>query len=717
MSAKKIAGLFLFLLAGCSGGGSSSPTASNPAGSTPVTQSPQVNVVPPSVSYSRTNITFSKGAESITIAPTNTGGAAAAWAISPALPAGLAFSTIDGRIAGTATEVTAPADYVVTATNSSGQSQATLTISVDSGVLLELGHTSYIRTLRVTPTRALSHDNQGHWVLWDVATGDIVADGDTPADDRTRVDLWGDTLAIFTANNLEIRAASDGQILSTIPTPITQWMLARDGTYVATVNSAGLSARSPTGTQLVSRSGDYSQGVVFAAPGELRVANGGAAPYAVESITVATGVSSISPPYLGEFHSWFVDGDRLVTRLSSSFWVYSKSGVQQDFKSLTAVSEVRGSGNWFWTGAAEVYAVGASATPTATYSGNTAIVFGTKLAVAGNNRVTVVDLSGSTLSSVEYSLPVNPTVYAETGASQWLVGSSQGVLVQGSSSTTPQYFALGYVSSIAGGSARVAVSLPDRTLYFNAATKALEGSIAGGQRLLEMSADGTVLASSGVIYSLPAASLLNTFTVDRWSVREMALSDAGTTYAQVRLRQASMVREVMAVTGQSIWQHTLICCASVENITPVRLSPDGNHFAVSAQAWGLDNATTVYTNGAAVTAVPGWAVGWIDDNRLLTNTYSAEDAFNGSAIYNRSGVQVTSPALPEMRHLQRVALDSIYSRESYPQGRAAGARHAIYSVTTGQATWTSAISTEPVGAVAGPYVIYLKGPRVRAERY
>jgi hypothetical protein len=65
--------------------------------------------------------------------PTIGGGPVETWSISPALPAGLSFSTTTGIITGTPTTITAAADYTVTATNDTGSTQATLNIEVVLG--------------------------------------------------------------------------------------------------------------------------------------------------------------------------------------------------------------------------------------------------------------------------------------------------------------------------------------------------------------------------------------------------------------------------------------------------------------------------------------------------------------------------------------------------------------------------------------------------------
>jgi hypothetical protein len=62
--------------------------------------------------------------------PSSTGGVVASYSVSPTLPAGLTFSTVTGEISGTPTVITAPANYTVTATNTSGMTSVTLNIEI-----------------------------------------------------------------------------------------------------------------------------------------------------------------------------------------------------------------------------------------------------------------------------------------------------------------------------------------------------------------------------------------------------------------------------------------------------------------------------------------------------------------------------------------------------------------------------------------------------------
>jgi hypothetical protein len=100
----------LVLLCGCNGNGVKAPSA---------------------LSYATGTAVYTKGVAIAPDSPTSSGGAAASYSVSPALPAGLSLSTTTGIVSGTPTVVTATGSYVVTATNSGGNTMASLTITVN----------------------------------------------------------------------------------------------------------------------------------------------------------------------------------------------------------------------------------------------------------------------------------------------------------------------------------------------------------------------------------------------------------------------------------------------------------------------------------------------------------------------------------------------------------------------------------------------------------
>lgn len=569
-------------------------TASNTGGSTTTAVAIAIDAVAPSISYGGTSFTLTVAMPAQGLTPTNSGGAAATWSIGPTLPAGLTFSSTTGVITGAPTAVAAPATYVVTARNSGGQGTASLTLRVQS-VLLDLGHAQPINLLRLTSSRVLSLDHSNSWVLWDYATAvkltgalAVCRSSTCVAGSLPPVDLEGPTLVDETAAGLEVRASSDGGVLAVIPTPVGWWKLATDGSYVCAGSASALTVWSPGGTVIASRSGNYSTAVVFAAPGQVQIAVGPAGANVVETVAIPSGTSSVSPAFQGTFNSWFLDGQHFLSNTANTantVWTYTNTGVQADITALPTVENLTGQGSWFWTysyakGQVDIYKVGASGSPTATYSpgiGTYVIPSGLTLGilVAGTGAGTVIDLSGSTSATMNFTAPIFSTsAYAGISGSQWLVGNKWGVLVDGTSiAGTPRYFGYGAAWSIAATSPQVAVATASGAiLYFNAATNAQEGSIKFSSSQLALSSDGSVLAAAGNqndgqynddwsinIYSLPSGTKTNSFPHSYASFAqggvlpfEITLSGSGTALGQV-LGTFNGVwrcsRQVTAVTG------------------------------------------------------------------------------------------------------------------------------------------------------------------------
>jgi Putative Ig domain len=730
-------------------------TASNAGGSTTTAVAIAVDAVAPSISYGGTSFTLTVAMPAQGLTPTNSGGAAVTWSISPTLSAGLTFSTTTGVITGAPAAVAAPVSYVVTAQNSGGQGTASLTLGVQS-VLLDLGHAQPIDLLRLTSSRVLSMDQYKSWVLWDYATAvkltgahAVCGSSNCVAGTLPPVDLEGPTLVDETAAGLEVRASSDGSLLTVISTPVVWWKLATDGSYVCAGSATALTAWSPSGAVIASRAGNYSAAVTFAAPGQVQVALGPAGANVVETVTLPSGTPSVSLAFQGTFNSWFLDGQHFLSNTGNTVWTYTNTGVQAGIAALPTVQNLTGQGSWFSTyspgnSQVDIYKVGASGSPTATYSPSviaSVIPSGLTLGIIDNETGagTVIDLSGTNLATTNFTAPIAYTsAYAGISGSQWLVGSRWGVLLDGTSiAGTPRYFGYGAAWSIAGSSPLVAVATASGViLYFDAATNARKGTINFSSSQIALSSDGSVLAAAGDqfdaqfhsdwsinIYSLPSGSGINSwpysYPANAQSAIlpfEITLSGSGTALGQVLGTLNGVTgawtcsRQVTAVTGGPVlWSDTftpVLPCLGL----PIRLSPDGTKVAVSNNKFAT-SATNVYSNGTLVTAVPGWAVGWLDDSRILTNSYTLTngnpDPYSGSTIYNSSGTKLVDLPLPELQSLQIVSADSVYDPGS----------NAIYSTTTGLATWTSASPPTGVGALAGSNVVFGSGSQVLVQPY
>ncbi|MFN7685254.1 MAG: putative Ig domain-containing protein [Oligoflexia bacterium] len=105
-------------------------TASNGVGSSSSAYSITVVDVVPAIQYLGSPQTLTVGQALSTWIPVNTGGVVTQCAVSPALPSGLSLNSVDCSISGTPTQVSSSTQYTVTATNTGGQNQTTLQLTV-----------------------------------------------------------------------------------------------------------------------------------------------------------------------------------------------------------------------------------------------------------------------------------------------------------------------------------------------------------------------------------------------------------------------------------------------------------------------------------------------------------------------------------------------------------------------------------------------------------
>ncbi len=726
-------------------------TATNAGGSTTASVSLVVNDIPPTIAYQSPYYAFTANiATQQTIKPTASGGAVVSWSVNPALPAGLAFSATDGSISGTPTAAAASAPYVATATNSGGKSTVSLTIAVAGAPLLDLGHADAVIFIRTTGSRVLSMDSAGHWVLQDFASGTTLASGESAYAANASsfgysqgrfthlpMDLAGNTVIVAVTGGVEARASADGHLLATIPGQYTWSQLAADGSYITTGNATALAAWTPSGQSLLSRPGDYSQALTFSAPGAVQVALGAAGQSVIETVSVSTTTSTVSPSFQGTFNSWFVDGARFLTHQGNAVWTYSSAAVQQDITQLSQLSgfgSLIGQGNWLWTydlSTLNVYQVGSSVSPAFTWQGGNSLAValpsGSTIGILtyGDPVATVIDLSGTAPVRATYSVPVaDLSAYAAVSSTAWLVGNSNGVVLDGASvASQPRYLTLGAAWSIAGGTGFVSVATASGKVFtFDASTDALVSTIKFSSSHLSASTSGTTLAALANtndfqyeadrtlnIYSLPSGTTAGSFPGSLNSpqyLTNISLSGSGTVLAESYSSGSGCNNEVLPVTGGApIW------CDTSRLFYDVQLSPDGTLIAASTILTPAAS-TNIYKNGTLVTAVPGWAVGWLDNARLLAITYiNREPAskYDKSIIYDSLGNVLGTPPLPEMHAIQAATPDTLYSPSV----------NEIVSLTTGAVTWASGNSAKGfvTGAISGSQVIFPSGSLVLAQPY
>jgi hypothetical protein len=134
-------------------------TATNLSGNATATLNITVNDIPPSsFTYSAMSPAYTKGSAITNNTPTSSGGPVISYSISPSLPTGLSLNSTSGIISGTPTNVTATANYVITATNSGGTANATLNIQVKDIPPTALSYltttATYLKGTTITPNTA-----------------------------------------------------------------------------------------------------------------------------------------------------------------------------------------------------------------------------------------------------------------------------------------------------------------------------------------------------------------------------------------------------------------------------------------------------------------------------------------------------------------------------------------------------------------------------------
>ncbi|MGH8218713.1 MAG: hypothetical protein ACREUT_09140 [Steroidobacteraceae bacterium] len=532
-------------------------------------------------------------------------------------------------------------------------------------------------------------------------------------------------------------------MLATISASVSWWMLASDGSYLAAGSKDGLFVWSTSGQLLFSLSGDYSQAIGFAAPGEVRVAAGPAGQNVIQTVSVPAGTAVTGPTFNGQFSSWFLHGARFLTTAGSDDLVYSSSGAQQALVNVPAGATVGGQGNWVWTlattGTLDVYAVSSPSAPAAAFTfGKQAplvIPSGTTIGVSSQSATSVIDLSGAVPTKTDYTAPVDPTAgattYAATSASQWLIGDGNGVVLDGSGLPgSPRYFAYGKALSIAGSTAQIAIASTSGSIFlFNAGTLASEGTIASPSFKVLLSSDGSTMAA-GMLGSSDSVSLgifspPSTAPVYTWpystpaTLADFSLSSSGTVLGQVVNTGFGWSLQAGAPTGASPTFSTSNASSCKGGPPPLRISSSGTNFATSTASnpQGLCAiGTDIYQGDTLAAAVSGFPVGWIDDGHLLVNGYSTYDPATGKGgtyiactLYDPSGQSVGACMLPEVLQFQSVSPDSLYAINL----------NSVVSVSTDEVTWSSGNPelSGSAGTLAGSHVVFVSGARVIAQTY
>jgi len=144
-------------------------TATNTGGSDTATLTIVVNDITPSIAYSPSTFTLTKGTAMNAVTPTSTGGTVTGWTVSPSLPAGLAIDSSTGVISGNPTAVTSSASYTITGTNTGGSDTASITIVVnDVAPSITYSPSSFTLTKGTAMTTTTPANSGGTITSWSV---------------------------------------------------------------------------------------------------------------------------------------------------------------------------------------------------------------------------------------------------------------------------------------------------------------------------------------------------------------------------------------------------------------------------------------------------------------------------------------------------------------------------------------------------------------------
>ena len=579
------------------------------------------------------------------------------------------------------------------------------------------------------------------------------------------VELAGTTVAVGGPNRVTLLSAADGQPIGTVPWSSADgpWGLASDGSYVWTVGTSGLRvSSSQSGHPLVSRAGNYFGAQVLATPQELLVAMGPAGQGdAIERISLATGQSTVGAPLNEAFYGWFLDGSRryLTAEVTteSSVRVFASDGTLLDHQTIPAqINGLSGQGQFFWTlepslsdpgfQALKVYKLGGAGVPVRSVqqiaAASTLLPSGHLLAIR-TAPVTVLDLSTDDAKSITTAIPA-AGVFAADLNGNWSMGDYGGVVFGGGTFAAPggaQALDCGQVQAIAGATTgAVAVSTASgQTLSIDLGTqRTLRAALVLPAGRLQLAADGRVLAAltttSLQLVELPSMVALKSWPVvdanSRSTFVDFSLASGGT-----RLGQTS---KTAGSTSQVAWSFrrwvegtredgtTVDDRFTVNNngllLAPVALSPDGTLAAVCDTLTALnpltpEAATQIFSGNTMVASVPGYPVGWLDDQHLVL--WRAAKDKNGNPSY--AGM-VISDAQGNAGPLIPVDVGARSGKVS-----AAGLYdvhgNKLYSLTDGHVLWPSgatpapAPAAKPAGDVAGSRVVFASGHQVMVSNF
>ena len=247
---------------GLSSASSYTVNAKNTGGSATANLSIRVTDAPPVIHYNPSIFSLTKGAVFPTLVPTNTGGPAVTWAITPGLPAGLVFDTATGAISGTPTTLSPSATYSVIATNTGGASSAAiLSIAVvDLPPAVGYSPSVFIFTKGQTITPIVPANTGGSATSWTLASPLPAGLSFNPATGR----ISGTPTALSSATGYTITATNTGG--TGVPMTLTISVVDTPPVISYSLPSYTFTAGSPIPVLTPSNSGGFATSWTINAP-------------------------------------------------------------------------------------------------------------------------------------------------------------------------------------------------------------------------------------------------------------------------------------------------------------------------------------------------------------------------------------------------------------------------------------------------------------------
>lgn len=614
--------------------------------------------------------------------------------------------------------------------------------------------------MRQANGRVLSRDFTGRWVLWDIASHTLVASGDPAVQSctapltcyATAIDMAGDVFLVHVAGAVELRHASDGHLILSVPLEAPAGIdfppfgLARDGSYLWVGSSANLRVWSADGTPRFTRTGNYRTGMfldigdpydvystvpakfVDAAPDQLRI--GRKTSQTIEYLDSTSGASTTSAPFASTFLSWFDDGGQFLTYAGTSIRIYTKDAVQEAITVLPTLEKLEGYAGYFWTKNG-VHQVANTAAPPQPFtgipvpSGRLIAMLNSVGPALGAMAIMHLDAGGITLESLPSSVGLQS--FAADAAGSWSVASGGAIFDKDRFLSGGAPLSCGWVTAIAGADAGLAAVGTDAggVLTFDAQTAGatFQGALPYRGARLAVTADGSKLAvgDDAVYWSLsdqtirllamPGASVIHQWPLafDSQSsdtYDSMSLARSGTTLAYSARHDGVGVflytRKATDTTGTTIFTDQPSIPFYTSAKPTIVVSPNGTLVAASDPVGG---STQIYKNGTLVDFAAGNATGWLDDDRLL---------LDGKTIHSvTTATTVATVTLPcTLKGFNVVDAGHVYCPST----------NSIYDLATSAAVWTGSVAPV-IGAIAGKHVVYapvassVRDHRVYAEPY